>query len=312
MDLSSMHVAVTGGAGFIGSHSVEALLAGGARVTVLDNFSTGNVEKLPGSGPRLSLIRGDIRSTADVARALRGVTHVLHLAAQVSVQASVEDPNASSSHNVVGFINVLDAARRLGVRRFVYASSAAVYGLPQALPLNEQSALAPISPYGLEKWIDERYADLYSQLYDFQSLGLRYFNVYGPRQDAASPYAGVISKFAASLQSGGALRILGDGQQTRDFVFVGDVARLNLLALTSGLKGICNVGTGKSVTLVELIDTLEQVAGRKLERRFEPSVPGDIRASAMSPERLIAWFGEAPSTPLVKGLSLLLAQSAVQ
>ena len=185
-------------------------------------------------------------------------------------------------------------------------------GCRKPFPLNEQSALAPISPYGLEKWIDERYADLYSQLYDFQSLGLRYFNVYGPRQDAASPYAGVISKFAASLQSGAALRILGDGQQTRDFVFVGDVARLNLLALTSGLKGVCNVGTGKSVTLVELIDTLEQVAGRKLERRFEPSVPGDIRASAMSPERLIAWFGEAPSTPLVKGLSLLLAQSAVQ
>src|SRR5689334_1471292 len=143
MDISSMHVAVTGGAGFIGSHSVEALLAGGARVTVLDNFSTGSVRKLPGDEPKLTVIEGDIRSTSDVARALQGVTHVLHLAAQVSVQASVEDPNGSCSHNVVGFLNVLDAARRLGVRRFVYASSAAVYGLPQTLPLNEQSPLAP-------------------------------------------------------------------------------------------------------------------------------------------------------------------------
>src|SRR3954452_7367941 len=309
MDISGMHVAVTGGAGFIGSHSVEALLAKGARVTVLDNFSTGNVGKLPRSEPRLSLIEGDIRSSTDVARALAGATHVLHLAAQVSVQASVEDPNVSCSHNVVGFLNVLDAARRLGVRRFVYASSAAVYGVPASLPLNEQSVAAPISPYGLEKWIDERYAALFDQLYDFPSLGLRYFNVYGPRQDAASPYAGVISKFAASLTSGAALRILGDGQQTRDFVFVGDVARFNMLALTTDFRGVCNVGTGQSVTLLDLIATLEQVGGRRLERRFEPAILGDIRASAMSPERMVTWFGEAPSTPLAKGLSVLLAQS---
>jgi UDP-glucose 4-epimerase len=141
---------------------------------------------------------------------------------------------------------------------------------------------------------------------------LRYFNVYGPRQDAASPYAGVISKFAAALLSGAALRVLGDGQQTRDFVYVKDVAWVNLLALTTDFTGVCNVGTGRSVTLLELIATLEQVAGRKLDRRFEPVTLADIRASAMSPERLTAWFGEAPSTPLAMGLSLLLTQALAQ
>jgi UDP-glucose 4-epimerase len=192
----------------------------------------------------------------------------------------------------------------------VYASSAAVYGLPQSLPLKEDTALAPISPYGLEKWIDERYAELYRELHGVNSIGLRYFNVYGPRQSASSPYAGVITKFAAAIASGAALRIFGDGQQTRDFVFVGDVARMNLLALTSERLGVCNVGTGFSVTLLNLIDTLEQIVGKKFERRFEPANPGDIRNSAMSPERLREWLGEVPQTPLRSGLSMLLENLA--
>jgi UDP-glucose 4-epimerase len=306
MTFTDMHVVITGGAGFIGGHSVEALLEKGARVTVFDNFSNGSREKLPESGPLLSIIEGDVRSSADVARALQGATHVLHLAAQVSVQASIADPVVSCGHNVAGFVNVLDAARRVGVRRLVYASSAAVYGAPRALPLTEESATGPISPYGLEKWIDERYADLYSRLYDFPSLGLRYFNVYGPRQDATSPYAGVISKFAAAIRCGSALHVFGDGQQKRDFVFVKDVARINLLALAADFKGICNIGTGRSVTLLDLIATLEQVSGKQASRQFEPPNRGDIPDSSMSPERMLAWFQERPSTPLADGLSLML------
>jgi UDP-glucose 4-epimerase len=307
VNVEAMHVLVTGGAGFIGSHSAEALLAAGARVTVLDNFSNGKRTNLPPNHPHLAIVEGDIRAPADIARSLSGATHVLHLAAQVSVQASVADPVHSCHNNVVGFLNVLDAARRGGVKRVVYASSAAVYGTPQSLPITETAPVAPISPYGLEKWIDDQYARLYRELYGYSSLGMRYFNVYGPRQDPASPYAGVISKFTAALAAGTPLRIFGDGLQTRDFVYVKDVARVNLLALCGDGTGVCNVGTGHSVTLLELVDTLERVSGRKAGRKFEPPAAGDIRDSGMSPAQLLGWFGEKPSTALATGLAALLA-----
>jgi UDP-glucose 4-epimerase len=304
---SFKHVLVTGGAGFIGSHSVEALLASGANVTVLDNFSNGKRSNLPTQHPQLAVVEGDIRDTSAVSRALTGVTHVLHLAAQVSVQASVADPVNSCHNNVVGFLNVLDAARKQDVKRVVYASSAAVYGTPRALPLNEASPVAPISPYGLEKWIDDQYAQLFRDLYGFPSMGMRYFNVYGPRQDPSSPYAGVISKFTAALGSGAPVRIFGDGMQTRDFVFVKDVARMNLLALGSDATGVCNVGTGTSVTLLDLVNGLEKASGRTAQRKFEPPASGDIRDSAMSPARLLELLGQKPATSLDAGLAALLA-----
>src|SRR5690606_30858523 len=168
----------------------------------------------------------------------------------------------SASHNIAGFLNVAEAARAAGGIRLVYASSAAVYGPPQALPLDEDSACRPTSPYGLEKWIDDQYAALYRSLYATSALGLRYFNVYGPRQDPASPYAGVISRFAANIASGAPLTVFGDGRQTRDFVFVGDVARVNVAALSSSYEGVLNVGTGRSVSLLQLIDALAACARR--------------------------------------------------
>ena len=300
-----MQVVVTGGAGFIGSHSVEALLAAGGRVTVFDNFSTGKRENLPHDA-RLDVISGDVREFADVQRALQGASHVLHLAAQVSVQVSVDDPPRSCRDNVLGFVNVLEAARRSGVKRVAYASSAAVYGVPARLPLDEDAVVAPISPYGLEKVINDQYAQLYRVLYGQSSLGLRYFNVYGPRQDPTSQYAGVISKFAALIAQDRPLTVFGDGGQTRDFVFVKDVARVNALALASDYCGICNVGTGVSVTLLELIDALAACAGKKPQVRFEPPVAGDIRESAMAPGRLRQVFGAAPATRLAEGLMALL------
>jgi UDP-glucose 4-epimerase len=301
-----MHVLVTGGAGFIGSHSADALLAAGARVTVLDNFSNGKRGNLPKKHAALDIIEADIRDTAALAKALAGVSHVLHLAAQVSVQASVADPVNSCHNNVVGFLNVLDAARRADVKRLVYASSAAVYGTPQSLPLDESSPVGPISPYGLEKCIDDQYAALYASLYGFSAMGMRYFNVYGPRQDPRSPYAGVISKFVDAVNAGAPVRIFGDGGQTRDFVFVKDIACMNLRALSSDATGVCNIGTGTSVTLIEMVDALAAAAGKNIVRRFEPPAAGDIRESAMSPRRLLALFGEKPSTPLVEGLRQLL------
>jgi UDP-glucose 4-epimerase len=307
-----MNVLVTGGAGFIGSHTVEALLAAGAQVTVLDNFSTGARANLPGAHARLRVAEGDIRDLQAVHAALDGVSHVLHLAAQVSVQASIADPLDSCRQNVLGFVTVLEAARSAHVGRVVFASSAAVYGTPRELPLTEESPVAPISPYGLEKSIDEQYGRLYAGLYSLATFGLRFFNVYGPRQDLQSPYSGVISKWHGALATGAPVRIFGDGLQTRDFVYVGDIAQVNVRALAAAETGVCNVGTGASVTLLDMLAALERAAGRAAERRFEPAADGDIRFSATSTERLHARIGYVPATGLDSGLGALLQWSVAR
>lgn len=308
--MTAMHVLITGGAGFIGSHSSEALLAAGARVSVLDNFSSGKLSNLP-EHPNLNVVCADIRDSTMVDAALNdGVTHVLHLAAQVSVPASVANPLVSSETNVQGFLNVLDGARRARVKRFVYASSAAVYGAPSRLPLDEESSVAPLSPYGLEKSINDQYAALYQRLYGFSTLGLRYFNVYGPRQDPASPYAGVISRFVSALSKGEQLLVFGDGGQTRDFIFVKDIAQLNRRALESSATGVCNLATGQSVTLLELIDTLAKGAERSAQIRYEPPASGDIRHSSASPQRMRELLDPPAMTPLSEGLRQLLGASA--
>ena len=301
-----MHALVTGGAGFIGSHTAEALLETGAQVRVFDNLSSGKRSNLP-RHERLQLIEGDIREPADLRRAMHDVTHVLHLAAQVSVRASLHDPAVSASHNVTGFLNVAEAVRACPGVRLVYASSAAAYGAPSSLPLAEESACLPASPYGLEKLIDDQYAGLYCTLYGTSMLGLRYFNVYGPRQDPASPYAGVISRFVDRLRAGEPLSVFGDGLQTRDFVYVRDVARANVVALGSAYCGVVNVGTGRSVSLLQLIETLGRCAGSVPQVRFDAPVQGDIRDSSMRPDRMRTVLGFTPATTLAEGLTLLLA-----
>jgi UDP-glucose 4-epimerase len=301
-----MHVLVTGGAGFIGSHTVEALLQAGARVRVLDNLSSGKRINLP-AHERLQLMEADVRDPGAVHGAMHGVTHVLHLAAQVSVRASLEDPPHSASHNIAGFLNVLDAVRlRAGVR-LVYASSAAVYGMPERLPLSEEAPCRPSSPYGLEKLVDDQYGALYHSLYGTRVMGLRYFNVYGPRQDPTSPYAGVISRFVQRLVAGEPLTVFGDGTQTRDFVYVADVARANVAALATDHCGVVNVGTGASVSLLQLIEALGRCAQTAPRVHFDGPVPGDIRDSAMRPDRMGEVLGFVPATPLAEGLSALLA-----
>ncbi|MDO8926483.1 MAG: NAD-dependent epimerase/dehydratase family protein [Sideroxyarcus sp.] len=304
--MTQMRVLVTGGAGFIGSHSVDAILAHGAHVTVFDSFITGKRENLP-QHANLQVVEGDIRDQAAVDKVLQGITHVLHLAAQVSVPASVIDPLGSSQNNIDGFLNVLDGARRAGVKRFVYASSAAVYGAPEQVPLNESSPVMPLSPYGLEKYINDQYAALFRSLYSLSSLGMRYFNAYGPRQDPKSPYAGVISRFAAALANDENMRVFGDGGQTRDYIFVKDVAQLNLRALLSDGVGVCNIGTGHSVTLLELIATLAECAGREAKIRHEAPAQGDIRHSSVTPERMHQLLSPPAMTSLSEGLRQLLA-----
>ncbi len=258
-------ILVTGGAGFIGTRTVQALLADGVRVRVLDNLSNGKRSSLDQAAlidGRLALQVGDVRDAGAVNTAVAGCDAVLHLAAQVSVQRSVAEPVESSSHNLTGFLNVLDAVRRHRVPRMVYASSAAIYGVPESLPLDETARPQPLSPYGLEKFINEQYAALYATLHGVSSVGMRYFNVYGPGQDPSSPYAGVISKFADGLEAGTPLRVFGDGSQTRDFVYVDDVAQANVRALQADVQGVLNVGTGQSVSLLQLIDAMAEAFGR--------------------------------------------------
>ncbi|MEG3078960.1 SDR family NAD(P)-dependent oxidoreductase [Halomonas sp. 5021] len=305
LDHNDKRVLVTGGAGFIGSHTVDLLLASGYSVRVLDNFSSGRQANLP-EHKHLDVMQGDIRSREDVSAAMRGITHCLHLAAQVSVSRSVEDPYDSATHNILGALNVMQSAAQAKVTKLVYASSAAVYGVPTQLPLTEESCQQPLSPYGLEKWVDERYAALLASLHNLPSLGLRYFNVYGPRQDPHSPYAGVVARFIDRLLAHQAPIVYGDGHQSRDFIYVGDVARANLTALFSEQCGICNVATGQRINLLELIDLLNHFTGCSLPAQHLPAKAEDIQHSYGDPQRLAEWLSLSPQWTLSEGLSELI------
>ena len=299
-----MHVLVTGGAGFIGSHTVERLLELGATVRVLDNFTSGKSANLRGH-ERLEVVAGDIRDLPAVEQALDGISHLLHLAAQVSVTASVTDSIGSGQTNVAGFLNVLDAARRRKVQRFVYASSSAVYAIAPSSACTETTTPEPVSPYGLEKLINDLYAATYARLYGISSLGLRYFNVYGPRQDASSPYSGVISLFMRCLRQREPLTIFGDGGQTRDFIDVADVADVNAQALDCTIDGVCNVGTGHAVSLLELVHLMSETVGRAAQIRLLPERTGDIRHSNADNTRLRAAFNISNFTSVAAGLERL-------
>jgi len=300
-----MYVLVTGGAGFIGSHSVEALLNIGARVRVLDNFSTGKRQNLP-SHANLEVRTGDIQNIQDVNDAVTDVTHILHLAAQVSVQDSIIHTAKSCSVNIQGFVNVLEAARTHKIDRMVYASSAAVYGYPQQLPISEEDPVQPISPYGLEKCVNDQYAELFHSLFGCSMLGVRYFNVYGPRQDPKSPYAGVISKFIQFIEQQEPLTVFGDGSQTRDFVFVHDVAQANVQGLRSDITGVCHVATGTSRSLLDMIQTLSSCVGYELPVIHHDAQAGDIPHSAAKVEKLTQALGVQCNTRFEDGLKLLL------
>lgn len=299
-------VLVTGGAGFIGSHTVDLLLDQGFHVRVLDNFSNGSINNLPVHHANLDVIEGDITRSADVESAMREANQCIHLAAQVSVVSSVEDASFSAQQNILGFVNVIEAIRKNNVSRLVYASSAAAYGNPVELPLREQSALNPESPYGLEKKVNEQYAELFKQLHNMSACGLRYFNVYGPRQDPKSPYAGVIALFVERIKTKQPLTIFGDGMQTRDFIFVHDVARTNLAALQSAYNGVCNVATGDSITLLQLVSTLEDLCGQSVEKSFAPPREGDIVHSGAKVERMNKELGVTAEEDIQKGLQSLL------
>jgi UDP-glucose 4-epimerase len=304
-----MRVLITGGAGFIGSHLADRLLASGHAVRVLDNLSTGKRTNLPDGHAGLEFIEGDIRDRDQVERSVRGAEAIVHLAAVASVQASVDDPLATHQTNFDGTLSLLEAARRHGVKRFLYASSAAVYGDTQALPVSEETPPRPLTPYAADKLAGEHYLGFYARQYELNATAFRFFNIYGPRQDPSSPYSGVISIFSDRLRAGKPVTVFGDGKQTRDFVYVGDLVDLLAAALARADLGgeVMNVGRGVECSLLELLAELERLAGRRIERTHAPARSGDIRHSRADVRRLREKLGKVPATPLGEGLARLLA-----
>ncbi|HEU5197084.1 MAG TPA: NAD-dependent epimerase/dehydratase family protein [Methylomirabilota bacterium] len=274
---------VTGGAGFIGSHLVERLLreyADGV-VRVLDDFSTGSEANLPfaaAAGQRLQIVRGDVKQLDDVERAAAGVRVIFHQAAMRSVPRSVADPLGANANNVDGTLHVLEAARRQSVPRVVYASSSSVYGDRPELPKREDQTPAPISPYAVSKAAGEQYAQVWTRLYGVETVGLRYFNVFGPRQDPKSEYAAVIPRFILWALDGTPLEVHGDGTQSRDFTYIDNVVDANLAAAAAPAASghAFNIGCGNRVSLLSIIERLEKILGRALERRHTPGRAGDV------------------------------------
>jgi UDP-glucose 4-epimerase len=303
-----MTVLVTGGAGFIGSNLVRALLARGDDVRVLDNFSTGRRENL--SGLDIELIEGELRSYERVHAAVRGCELVFHQGALGSVPRSVQDPLTTSAVNVEGTLNVLLAARDEGVRRVVFASSSSVYGNAAELPLRESMAPDPISPYGVAKLAAERYCVSFSRVYhSFETVVLRYFNVFGPRQDPSSQYAAVVPLFITAVAGGEPVTIYDDGEQSRDFTFVDNIVAANLRAAEAdGVSGrIFNVSAGTPTTVNELAETLARLLGKPLEKTYLPARAGDLRNSWADPSDARELLGWEPHVALEDGLRQTIA-----
>jgi UDP-glucose 4-epimerase len=295
---------VTGGAGFIGSHLTEALVQRGACVRVLDNFCTGRRENIAHLADQIELIEGDICDLEAVRHAMQGVDYVLHQAALPSVPRSIADPLTSHHVNVTGTLNVLIAAREAGIKRVVYASSSSVYGNSPVLPKREDMPLAPISPYASSKLAGESYCQAFTHAYGLETICLRYFNVFGPRQDPESQYAAVIPKFITALLRGDRPTIYGDGHQSRDFTYVTNVVHANMLACSADQAAgkVFNVAGGEQHTLLEIVTLLNRILGTALEPEFDPPRPGDVRHSLADTAQASHVLGYRPEIGLQTGL----------
>ena len=309
---------VAGGGGFIGSNLVEALLRRGEHVRAVDDFSTGRRSNLAAAvdwaragGGAFELLEGDLRDADVCAAAVRDADFVLHKAAIPSVQRSVLDPVGTNAVNVHGTLQLLVAARDAQVRRFVYASSSSVYGESEVLPKVETMAAAPISPYGLQKLAGEQYCRMFHRLYGMPTVALRYFNVFGPRQDPASDYAAVVPRFLDAVRRAEAPIVYGDGEQTRDFTFVTNVVEANLLACDAGpsvLGCAFNIACGSRISLNALLREIGAIAGVAIAARHERERPGDIRHSVAAIELARSQLGFTPRMGLREGLEKLWAE----
>jgi len=295
---------VTGGGGFIGSHLVDALLARGDVVRVLDNFSTGKRENLQHNIEKIQLLTGDLRDSEVLREAVQGVDYIFHQAAFVSVPQSMEDPDSCFDINVNGTGKLLAAARTAGVKRVVLASSAAVYGENEAVPLSEDEEPDPLSPYAASKSINEIYARLFTKHLGLNVVALRYFNVYGPRQNPASDYAAVVPIFIKILEDEGEPVIFGDGLQTRDFVYIADVVQANIQASES-VKApgkVFNICSGQEISLLDLLEKLSTIYNRKILPSFQEARPGDIYRSLGNPNKARDILEFSSATSIIDGL----------
>jgi UDP-glucose 4-epimerase len=304
MALDFKRALVTGGAGFIGSHLTEALVSEGCRVTVLDNLSSGHRANLDGVKDAIDFRQGDICDSKAVDAACRGCEAVFHLAAVVSVPQTVKQPIESTRVNDLGTLQVFEAARQNGVGRIVFASSSAVYGDDPQLPKKEEMPPNPLSPYAVQKIGGEYFARIYFQLHGIRTVSLRFFNVFGPRQDPSSPYSGVISIFMTRAVAGAPATITGDGSQSRDFVYVADVVRASLLAATTPAAAgeTINVGSGRSVEINGLWQQICRIHGQQIPARYTDPRPGDIHASLAGIGKAQSMLGFSPRLSFAQGL----------
>jgi len=298
---------VTGGAGFIGSHLVEELVRRGHHVRVVDSLITGkrkNLDHVSG----VEFVEGDLADVTVAALAVEGITYVLHQAALPSVPRSVMDPITSNRANIDASVNILVAARDAGVKRLVYAGSSSAYGNTPTLPKHEEMPTNPLSPYALQKLVAEQYAQMFTRLYGFETVTIRYFNVFGPRQDPGSPYSGVISLFATALLEGRQPTIYGDGEQTRDFTYVANVVDGVLRAAEApGVSGhVINVATGSRISLNALLRTMNEIVGTKLEPIYQEPRAGDVRDSQADISKAKKLLGYTPVVSLQEGLKKTL------
>ena len=304
MKLPFKSALVTGGAGFIGSHLVEMMVSEGCKVTVLDNLSSGNYSNLKHIADHISFIEDDIRNQKALNMAIADCEVVFHLAAIVSVPQTIDDPIDAASVNDMGTLLVFEAARQQNVKRVIFASSCAVYGDDFRLPKKEDMIPKPQSPYAVQKLTSEYYASVFFELYDLETVALRFFNVYGPRQDPSSPYSGVISIFMTKALQHAPAVIYGDGNQSRDFIYVQDVARANLLAATAPEASgqVINIGSGSSVNINQLWEAICTLSGKNLKPEYAPKRSGDIVKSVAAIDFAKSRLGFEPETSFEEGL----------
>lgn len=303
------HYLVTGGGGFIGSNLVQALIERGQRVRVLDNFATGRRQNLTGLENQIDLIEGDMRDPATAERAVAGVDFVLHQAALGSVPRSVQDPLTSNEVNVNGTLNLLWAAKKSRVKRFVIASSSSIYGNTPQLPKDENMLPNPISPYAVSKLAAERYTLSFNTVYGLPTVALRYFNVFGPKQDPASQYAAVIPRFITALMKGQSPVIYGDGEQSRDFTYIDNVVQANLLACSApeAPGQVMNIACGDRYSLNTLLQLLAETMGKEVRPIYETERPGDVKHSLASIARAQKILGFSPAINFREGLKRTVA-----
>jgi nucleoside-diphosphate-sugar epimerase len=299
-----MRYLVTGGAGFIGSNTVDELVRRGHGVVVLDDLSAGKEENLAEVRNKITFMKGSVTDLEAVQKAMHQADYVIHLAARTSVPRSVKDPLETNKINVEGTLNVLVAARDNKVKRIVLAASSSAYGETPTLPKREAMQALPISPYGVSKYVCELYAQTFGRCYGLENVSLRYFNIFGPRQDPDSPYSGVLSRFAAAFLEEEQPVVFGDGQQTRDFTYVGNAVQANLLACEAPTASGCmfNIGTGDRISLNQTLQLFRRISGKKLEAKYEPPREGDIRDSQADISKAVEFLGYQPTVRFEEGL----------